>query len=97
GAGRLERRSLVEAELLRVGEDRSGSDLLADVAEDGVDGVLERGREVEAAEHLVPALVGVPRVRDLAAVFGAVAGVVEARARGERSGVERGRRGDDLE
>src|SRR5581483_11332920 len=72
---RLERRRLVEAEALRVGEDRAGADLLADVAEDRVDGVLERRREVEMTEHLAAALVGVAGVRDLLAVLLAVAGI----------------------
>src|SRR5581483_8792745 len=96
-ARRLEGRRLVEPEPLRVLEDRGGADLLADVAEDRVDGVLERGREVEVPERLAAALVRVARIRDLLAVFGAVAGIVEAGRRRERAGVERGGRGDDLE
>ena len=59
--------------------------------------MLERRHEVQVAEHLVPALVGVARVRDLLAVLGAVARIVERRVGLERAGVERGRGGDDLE
>src|SRR5206468_2951463 len=72
----LERRRLVEAELFRVRENRAGAELLADVAEDRVHGMLQRLREVEPAEHLAAALIRVPRVRDLLAVLLAVARVV---------------------
>src|SRR5205823_2666610 len=95
--GELDVGRRVEAVLLRIVEDRAGADLLADVAVDGVDRVLQTLRERDVPERLRPILVRVARVRDALAVLLAVAGVVEGRARRERVGVERRCRGDDLE
>ena len=53
--------------------------------------------KLDVPEHLRPRLVGVARVRHLLAVLGAVAGIVEPRARRERPRVERGGGGDHLE
>ena len=92
---RLERRHRVEAELLRLVEDPLGAELLADVAEDGVDRVLVGLDEVDRAERLGPALV--ERVRDLLAVLGAVARVVEGRVGLVDAVVERRRGRDRLE
>src|SRR6185437_15784709 len=69
---------------------------LADVAEDRVDRVLEALRERDVPEGLNRS-VRACRIRDPLAVFGAVAGVVEAGLRRELVRVERRRRGDDLE
>src|SRR5207248_9453693 len=64
--------------LFRSIEDQSGADRLADVAEDRVDRVLESLCEGGLAEGL-DRPVGARRVRDLLAVLGAVAGVIEDR------------------
>src|SRR5215217_8933363 len=72
----VDSRLVVEAELLRVVEDRAGADLLADVAEHRVDGVLQRREERERAEDL-RADLRVARVRDALAVLDAVAGIDE--------------------
>ena len=90
--GRLERRALVEAELLRLVEDPLRAQRLADVAEDGVDRVLQRGREVDPPER--PARV---EVVDPLAVGDAVPRVDERRARLPAARGEGGRRGHDLE
>src|SRR6188472_81645 len=89
---RLERGALVEAELLRLVEDSLRPERLAHVAEDRVDGVLERSREREPPER--PARV---EVVDALPVGDAVAGVVELGLRGEAVRLERRRRRDDLE
>src|SRR4029077_5906292 len=73
---RLERRVLVEAELLHVLEDRSGAEGLADVAEDRVDRVLKALRQGWVSKRL-DRPVGARGVRDLLAVLDAVSGVVE--------------------
>ncbi len=94
---RFEWRDRVVAEPLRVIEDRRRTELLADVAEDGVDRVLKAGEEAERAELLRPVLVGIAGVVDRLAVLGAVAGILEVRVRCELARVERGRDGHDLE
>ncbi len=93
--GGLQGRIGVEAEAAGVVENGQRPELLADLAEDGVDRMLERGREADAAEHLRTALVGI--VGDLLAVLDAVAGVVEGRGGLVDARVEGGRRSDDLE
>src|SRR5262249_8834484 len=93
--GELEVGRRVEAEALRVLEDLPRADLLADVAVDRVDRVLQALRERDAAERL--GALRVARVRDLLAVLDAVAGIVERRVGLERTAVERGRGSDDLE
>ncbi len=93
--GRLERRQAVEAEPLRVVEDRPRADRLADVAEDRVDRVLEALEEAHVAERL--RRLGVARVAHPLPVLLAVAGVVEARVGAEGAGVESGGGRDDLE
>jgi hypothetical protein len=94
--GSLERRVLVEAELLHVLEDRSGAERLADVAEDRVDRVLETHRKRGVPEGL-DRPVGACGVRHLLPVLDAVAGVVEGRFGRELVRIEGRRRGDDLE
>ena len=89
---RLERRRRVEAEALRVLDELLRAELLADVAEDRVDRVLQRRAQVEAAERR-----GRVVVVDALAVDLAVAGVDEARRGREAARVDRGRGGDDLE
>src|SRR5439155_8026507 len=74
----------------------SGTERLADVAEDRVDRVLETQRERGVAEGL-DRPVGAGGVRYLLAVFDAVAGVVEGRFGGELVRIQSRRRGDDLE
>ena len=90
--GCLEGRSLVEAERLGLLDDRSRSELEADVAEDRVDGVLQRGCERDVAERAARV-----EVVHALAVHRAVPGVVEGRCRRELARVERRRGGDDLE
>ena len=87
-ARRLERRVLVEAELLRVVEDDARPELLPDVAEDGVDRVLDRVAEVDPAERARARLVGV--VVDAPAVLDAVPGVLERRRQLRGARVDRG-------
>ena len=94
-AGRLERRVLVEAELLRRAEDAARADRLADLAEDRIDRVLERLQEVHRAEALGPALVA--EVLHLLAVLDAVALVEEARVDRVLARVERCGARDHLE
>ena len=91
----LDRRRRVEAELLRLVEDRLRAELDPEVAEDGVDRVDVGLDQVDVAELLGAVLV--ERVVDLHAVLGAVAGVVEARGRRVLPGLERGGGGDRLE
>src|SRR5207237_5817086 len=81
---------------LRLVEDASGADLLADLAEDGVDRMDVGVDEADVAERLRAAGL-VERVRDPLAVLGAVAGVEEGRARRVDAVVERGGGGDRLE
>src|SRR5205814_4834601 len=88
---RLQRRILVEAEALRRVQDRRGSDVLADLAEDRVDRVFERLQEVDRAEDLDVALVR--EVVDLLPVLDAVALVVETRVDVVAAGVESSSRG----
>ena len=89
---RLEGRRRVEAEALRVFDQLLRSELLADVAEDRVDRVLQRRAQVEPAEGGRRVVVVDPFAVDLA-----VARVDEARGRLEAAGVDRGRGGHDLE
>ena len=90
--GRLERRALVEAEALRRVEDLLRAELQPDVAEDGVDRVRERAREVDRPERARRV-----EVVHALAVHRAVARIDERRLRRVLLGLERRRRRDDLE
>jgi hypothetical protein len=91
----LQGRVVVEPEPSCVVEDRQRPEPLADLAEDGVDRVLEGGPEIDAPEYLGAALVG--EVGDLLAVLDAVARVVEAGVGRVRARVECRRGRDHLE
>ena len=91
-AGQLEAGIGVHAEPAPVVEDGEPAEALADLAEHGVDRVLQGLMEVDAAEWAVGVVVV-----DGLAVLDAVTRVGEARARGDLPGVERRCGGHELE